>query len=261
MSLHEMLHKDDKEVSLTFGKGLAVIMAFEGRNRDLSISEIAERVGVNRTVTRRLVRTLEQLGFVSRDRGRYQLTPRVLRLTRGFLEGRSIPQVVQPVLRSTSQEIGESVSFAMLDGEEAVYVAHAFVPNRFSLNMVTVGSRVPLAPTAVGRAILAFLDDEARHAVLDRTDLTAYTPSTKVERRTLEGLLGEIRSTGHCLSDSEYVEGVSSLAVPVMGQGERVAGALSMIFPQGQYAEPELREKLVPRLHACANHVGSVFES
>ncbi|MCC6007885.1 MAG: helix-turn-helix domain-containing protein [Rhodobacteraceae bacterium] len=259
MSMHEFLHKDDKEVSLTFGKGLSVIMAFEGRNRDLSISEIAERVGVNRAVTRRLVRTLEQLGFVSRDRGRYQLTPRVLRLTRGFLEARSIPQVVQPVLRNTSQEIGESVSFAMLDGEEAVYVAHAFVPRRFSLNMVTVGSRVPLAPTAIGRAILGFLDDEERSALLARMDLTAYTPNTKVERIALEDILGEIRRTGYCLSEAEYVEGVNSLAVPVIGQGGRVAGAISIIFPQDHYTEAGLREDLASKLHACAAHVGSVF--
>lgn len=259
MNLHEMLSGEDKEVSLTFGKGLSVIMAFEGRNRELSLTEIAERVGLNRAVTRRLVRTLDQLGFVSHDRGRYQLTPRVLRLTRGFLETRSIPQVVQPVLRSTSHEIGESVSFAMLDGEEAVYVAHAFVPSRFSLNMVTVGSRVPLAPTAVGRAILAFMDAPARAALVERLGLTAYTAHTNVEREALGRLLGEIRAQGYCLSEAEYVEGVSSLAVPVFDQGRRVVGALSIIFPQGQYGEAELREKLVAKLEASATDIGSVF--
>ena len=259
MNLHEMLARDDKEVSLTFGKGLSVIMAFEGRNRELSISEIADRVGLNRAVTRRLVRTLEQLGFVSHERGRYQLTPRVLRLTRGFLETRSIPQVVQPVLRATSHEIGESVSFAMLDGEEAVYVAHAFVPSRFSLNMVTVGSRVPLAPTAIGRAMLAFLDEPEREAVIDRLGLTAYTPNTNIERPSLAALLNSIRTTGYCLSEAEYVEGVSSLAVPVFDQGQRVVGAVSIIFPQGQYPQGDLRDGLLTKLKGCATDIGSVF--
>src|SRR5690606_14516701 len=104
MALHELLDKEDKEVSLTFGKGLSVMLAFEGRNGELTISEIAAKVGLNRAVTRRLVRTLEQLGFVSHDRGRFQLTPRVLRLTRGFMENRSIPQVVLPVLRVAAQD-------------------------------------------------------------------------------------------------------------------------------------------------------------
>jgi len=59
---HELLDKDDKEVSLTFGKGLSVILAFQGKNRELTITEIASKVGLNRAVTRRLVGTLEQLG-------------------------------------------------------------------------------------------------------------------------------------------------------------------------------------------------------
>ncbi|NMG41865.1 helix-turn-helix domain-containing protein [Chelativorans sp. ZYF759] len=257
--MHDLLDKEDKEVSLTFGKGLSVIMAFEGRNRDLTISEIAEKVSLNRAVARRLVRTLEQLGFVSHERGRYQLTPRVLRLSRGFLETRSIPQVVQPVLRNVSHEIGESVSFAMQDGDEAVYVAHAFVPSRFSLNMVTVGSRVPFAPTAIGRAILAFLDETERAAILERLGLTPYTSHTVVERQALNDLLNSVRMTGFSFSESEYVEGVSSVALPVFDRGAHVVGAVSIIFPQGQYNERELHDRIVSKLHRCAADIGAVF--
>jgi IclR family pca regulon transcriptional regulator len=259
MNMHDLLDKDDKEVSLTFGKGLSVVMAFEGRNSELSISEIAAKVDLNRAVTRRLVRTLEQLGFVTHDRGRYQLTPRVLRLTRGFMETRSIPQVVQPVLRSTSHEIGESVSFAMLDGDEAVYVAHAFVPSRFSLNMVTVGSRVPLAPTAIGRAILAFLEPSERETVLERLGLTAYTQNTLVEREQFAERLNAIRISGFSFSESEYVQGVSSLALPVFGRNSRAVGAVSIIFPQGQYTEDDMHDRLISNLRRCATDIGAVF--
>ncbi|MCG6115919.1 MAG: helix-turn-helix domain-containing protein [Mesorhizobium sp.] len=257
--MHDLLDKDDKEVSLTFGKGLSVVMAFEGRTRELTISEIAAKVNLNRAVTRRLVRTLEQLGFVSHERGRYQLTPRVLRFTRGFLETRSIPQVVQPVLRNVSHEIGESVSFAMQDGDEAVYVAHAFVPSRFSLNMVTVGSRVPFAPTAIGRAILAFLEEPERAAILDRLGWTPYTPHTVVQRQAFTDLLDSIRLRGFAFSESEYVQGVSSIALPVFDRSSRVIGAVSIIFPQGQYTETELHDRIISKLHRCATDIGAVF--
>lgn len=259
MILHELLGKDDKEVSSTFGKGLSVIVAFEGRNRELTITEIADKVQLNRAVVRRLVRTLEQLGFVSHDRGRYQLTPRVLRLSRGFLETRSIPQVVQPVLRRVSHDIGESVSFAMIDGDEAVYVAHAFMPNRFTLNMVTVGSRVPVAPTAVGRAILAFLDEDEREAILERLSLSTHTANILVGRKELSAVLGTIRQCGYSLSSSEYVEGVSSLALPVFGRGDRIVGAVSIVFPQGQYDEKELQNSVIGQLQRSAEEIGAVF--
>ena len=259
MPPHELLDKDDKELSLTFGKGLSVILAFQGKNRELTITEIASKVGLNRAVTRRLVRTLEQLGYVSHDRGRYQLMPRMLRLTHGFMEARSIPQVVQPVLRATSHEIGESVSLAMLDGDEAIYVAHAFVPSRFTLNMVTIGSRVPLAPTAIGRAMLAYLDKPTRDQMLDHLGLTAYTPTTVTDRRNFNDLLNLIRISGFSVTSSEYVEGVSSLAVPVFSNRSEVVAAVSIIFPQGQYTEDEIQGRLKEQLTRCANDISSVF--
>jgi len=259
MNWNGLLGKVDKEVSLTGGAGLSVLLAYEGRNGALTSSEIASKVSLNRAVTRRLVRPVDQLGSVSHDRGRYQLTPRVLRLTRGFMEARSIPQVIQPVLRAASHEIGESVSFAMLDGDEAVYVAHAFVPSRFTLNMVTVGSRVPLAPTAIGRAILAFLEKNERDALLDRLGLAPYTPHTLVERNGFGDLLSAIRLSGFSFTESEYVEGVSSLALPVFGRDSQVNGAVSIIFPQGQYDEKQLHEKVIATLSRCSSDIGAVF--
>lgn len=258
-NLHDLLDKEDKETSLTFGKGLSVILAFEGHNRVLSIPEIAAKVGLNRAVTRRLVRTLEQLGFVSADRGRYELTPRVLRLAQGFMQTRSIPQLIQPLLRNASHEIGESVSFAMLDDDEAIYVAHAFVPSRFSLNMVTVGSRVPLAPTAIGRAMLAFLDKPKRDEILDRIDFTPYTPHTLTDRKALTDLLNFIRISGFCYAEAEYVEGVNSLAVPVFNSKSQVVGAVAIIFPQGQYGEGDINGRLGSLLGRCAADIGAAL--
>jgi Transcriptional regulator len=255
---HDLLDKDDKEVSLTFAKGLSVLLAFHGKERELSISEIAQRTGLNRAVTRRLVRTLEQLGYVSQDRGRFQLTPRVLRLTHGFMEARSIPQVVQPVLRAAAQEIGESVSLSMLDGDEAIYVAQAFVPGRFSLNAATIGTRVPLVPTAIGRAMLAFLDKARRDAILDRL-AAGEDRGALHDRRSFLDLLNLIRISGFSVTSSEYVEGVSSLAVPVLSAGGEAAGAVSIIFPQGQYSEEEIQGRLKDQLTKCAQDVSGVF--
>lgn len=259
MMFEAMLNKDDKEISLTFAKGLLVITAFGGRNRALTIPEIATKIGLNRAVTRRLVRTLEQLGYVTADRNRYELTPRILRLTQGFMEGHGVPQVIQPVLRNTSHAIGESVSFAMLDGDEAIYVAHAFVPTRFTLNMVSVGSRVPLAPTAAGRAMLAFQDNAERDQIMKQLELTAYTEKTKTDRQGFIEMLNTIRLNGFSFAEAEYVEGVSSLAVPVFGMNRRIVGAISIIFPVGEYDEKELNARFLPQLTRCASDIGAAF--
>lgn len=253
------LDENDKEVSLTFAKGLAVIRAFDGKERSISMTEIAERAGLNRAVTRRLVRTLEQLGYISFDRGRYELTPRVLGLAKGFLEGRGIPQIVQPTLRKASDEIGESVSFSMLDGNETVYIAHSFAPARFTLNMVTVGSRVPLLPTAVGRAILAYLDEEQQNEIIRGSQLSPHTDKTETDPEKLLAILADIKAKGYSYAESEYVKGVSSLAAPVLGASAKVTGAVSIIFPEGRYALDEIIQRLVPVLERCAGDISLTF--
>lgn len=256
---HEGLDPDDKELSLTFAKGLSVIQAFEGSQRGISMTEIARRVNLNRAVTRRLVRTMQQLGFVSFDRGRYELTPRILRLAHGFIEGRGISQIIQPILRQAAMDIGESVSFAMLDDHEAVYVAHAFVPSKFTLNMVTVGSRAPLLPTAVGRAMLAFLDEPSRAEIIATEELMAYTQKTETNHDRFLERLAAVRACGYSFAESEYVEGVSSLAVPVAGQQARIVGAVSIIFPLGVYTEPENVAVIANKLKRCAADIGATF--
>lgn len=254
-----MLDENDREVSLTFAKGLSVLLAFDATHRAITITEIADRVGLNRAVARRLVRTLEQLGYLTCDRGRYELTPHVLRLSQGFIESRGIPQIIQPILRNTSQDIGDAVSFAMLDETDAVYVAHAFMPSKFTLNRVAIGTRVPLLPTAAGRAILAFLDMPRRDEILQSAEFAAYTDQTETDRARFETLLDDLRSRGYAITDSEYVSGVASIAVPVFNPGfAGVVGAVSIIFEHGRYDDAAL-EDIAARLKTCAGQIGSTF--
>ena len=253
------LDENDKEVSLTFAKGLEVLCAFDGKHRTLTMTEVATKTNLSRAVARRLVRTLEQLGYLSQDRGRYELTPHVLRLAQGFVEGRGISQIIQPILRLASDAVGEAVSFSMLDDAEAVYVAHSSGPSRFTLNMVTTGSRIPLLPTAAGRAMLAFLDAPMREAIIADAPLTAHTGRTETSKEKLIAQLEQIRVRGYCFADAEYVEGVDSLAVPVLGIGGKVMGAISIIFPQNRYLPDHIEQVLFPMLRQCAADVSQTF--
>lgn len=207
----------------------------------------------------RLVRTLEKLGYLTVDRGRYELTPHVLRLSQGFIEGRGITQVIQPILRNAAEEIGEAVSFAMLDDIDGVYVAHAFLPEGFTLNRVAVGTRLPLPQTAAGRAILAFLDAPRRDRILAGADFAAFAERTGTTRTRFDEMLRVTRDRGYGESDSDYVSDVASLAVPVFAPGMgSVTGAVSIIFEHGRYDAAQ-REKIVSCLKTCATHVASTL--
>lgn len=243
------LFDDDREVSLTFARGLDLLEAFAGPERGLSVAELAARTGFNRAVTRRLVRTLEKKGYAHHDRGLYELSPRVLRLIRGFVEGRNLPQIVHPILRRCAEDLGDSVTFAMLDGTEAVYVAHAALPARFTLNRVVIGVRVPLLPTAVGRCLIAFSPEVNARLLL--ADLGA--PPEALPIRAL-------RRQGYVLSDGEYIPGVASLAVPVLDGRGGLIGALSIIFPLDDHDPARLAAGMVTRLKAAAEDLGGAMQ-
>lgn len=259
VSVPEGLPADDGEVSQTFAKGLAVLTAFDGAHRDMTVAEIAARVGYSRAATRRLVRTLEILGYLAVERQRYQLTPRVLRLAHGFLDSRQIGPTVAPVLRQVSVEIGEPVSFAMRDDDAAIYVAHAPSDMRMVTVGQTVGSRVPLLVSSIGRAILAHLPAETRDRLIASAPLERYTADTPTDRATIARAVEEAGLAGYALVRGEYVAGLASLSTPVFDRQGAVVGATGLVFLDGRYDDAAIRGHLVPKLQACATYLSIAF--
>jgi IclR family pca regulon transcriptional regulator len=126
--------------------------------------------------------------------------------------------------------------------------------------MVTVGSRVPLLPTAAGRVILAYLPEVERAALLARLPPTAHTPRTETDAARLAGILADCRRLGYCLSDGEYVDGVASLAVPVFDGMQRVTGAISIIFPAHGHEAAEIAGRIAPRMQVGAAELGGALQ-
>src|SRR5690606_31163491 len=117
----------------------------------------------------------------------------------------------------------------------------------------------PLAPTANGRSMLAYLDKAHRDEILERLELTAYTASPGTDKKSLNDLLHLTRISGISVTESEFGQRGRSLAVPVFSRSSQVAGAVSIIFPQGQYTEAEIQGRLKDQLTRCANDISSVF--
>ena len=103
----------DKDISLTFMKGMEVLEAFEHAAHPLTIPELSRVTGINRSVTRRLVLTLVQLGYLLEANRAYTPSPRVLRLASGYLKERQFGRTVQPVMASYSKRLGDAISLAV----------------------------------------------------------------------------------------------------------------------------------------------------
>lgn len=206
------------ETSRTADHALAVLLEL-AEHGPLNPAEVARRLGLNRTVTHRLLTTLELRDFVHR-------TPV------GFAPGAALVRMaerVHPTLRAAAaipmsllcDAIGETVVLHVVDGDDAVVVDERV--SRVHLLRVEheIGSRHPIVAGASGRALLAFLSPTSRERSVRRCDDPAL-----VRRR-----LAEVREQGYALSHDELQNGVHGLSVPVLGPEGSAVASLAVIAP------------------------------
>ncbi|QIG39168.1 helix-turn-helix domain-containing protein [Microbacterium sp. 4R-513] len=252
----------DAEASADFvqslARGLAVIRAFDGDNADLTLSEVARRSVMPRAAARRFLRTLETLAYV-RGRGdgtgrTYALTPRVLELGFSYLSALSLPEIVQPHLERLSREVDESVSAAVLDGPDIVYIAR--VPTRRIMSVrITIGTRFPAYATSLGRVLLAGLEEDAAAAAVSASAPEKLTDRTLTDPAALRQELARVGEQGWALVDGELEPGLRSVAAPLHGRSGAVVAALNVSTSSTRDSVEHLVEEYVPALLRTAGAI------
>lgn len=225
----------------TLRKGLAVLEAFEDGPADLTLTEVAHRLGEPPPVVFRILKTLEEHGFVQRNHGskRYSLGLRTWEIATRALNRIGLIDSARPVLRWLTEVTDETSSVAVVRGTDLLYVGvqEGLAPLRA---YVEPGSRVPLHPTASGKAILACSGPGLFRAVVKK-GLKRFTPATITSAGVLRSRLDDIRETGLSVAHGEYLTHLSAVAAPIFNpMGECVAAiaasGLSMRF-EGEHLE------------------------
>lgn len=221
----DILAAQDPELLAGFAKGLAVIEVFDERNQKLTISQVAERVGLERATARRCLLTLVRLGYAEYDGKFFALTPRMLRLGYAYLSSTPFVSIVQPFLEELAQKLGETCAVAKLDGKEIVYLARAIDSAKVLTISRNVGGRLPAFCASLGRVILANWPPEEARALLAAQDRPKMTPKTINLLPELVAELDRVRAQGYSVNDEETEIGLRSIAVPVVnGAGKVIAG-------------------------------------
>src|SRR4051794_30535904 len=144
----------DPDFVLSLARGLTVIEAFQDRPDGVTVGDVAARTGLSRAAVRRLLITLELLGYASHNGPVYRLSSRALRLGFSFLSSSSLSVLALPILEEISAVIHESSSISVLEGDEIVYLARSATQRVMSVGL-SVGSRLPAYCTSMGRVMLA----------------------------------------------------------------------------------------------------------
>lgn len=237
----------ERDMMSGLAKGLAVIETFTADRPRQSIAEVAAASGLDRATARRCLLTLTHQGYAEWDGKFFTLTPRVLRLGTACLAAMPLPQLVQPVLDALSDEIGESSSVSILDGDEIVYIARAAQQKVMSIALMP-GSRLPAHCTSMGRVLLAALPEEEARRRLGPGPLPARTPLTLTDPEAVMRRLAQVRADGHALNDQEIEIGLRSIAVPVLSARGKVVAALNIGVSAARATPEDLRRHFLPAL-------------
>lgn len=239
-------------------RGLKVLQAFDQAHRRFSLSQVARRVALPRATVRRILYTLETLGFVARDEKLFWLTPDVLKLANAYLTSNGLSQALQAVCEEVTGTLAQACSAAVLMDGNAVFVARARPASILSVGL-EVGYRLPFYCTSVGRILSSGLADEALDKALGDLEPKALTDHTLTDIALIRSAILTARHQGYCIVDQEAETGFRSIAVPVRRPDGQIAAALNI----GAHAETvsigRMIDDFLPVLEEAAGRAGSLI--
>jgi IclR family acetate operon transcriptional repressor len=243
------------------GKVTAVVEALATERR---IADIAAATGLAASTVHRILRELVALGW-ARDDGEhgYLLGARLLVLAGQAAERNTLTRIAHPILRDLCDRTGLTAHLGMLSGDEAVYLDK--IEGRGSYHMRSrIGVAVPLHSTAIGKAMLAAMDDDELDATLDRTGLAARTPHTITDRTRLRVHLAEARRRGYAIDEEENELHTRCVAAVVIDHRGAPLGAVSisaLAFELDRDQVDELAPLVVTAADAVSQAIGGADRS
>ncbi|MES4889668.1 IclR family transcriptional regulator C-terminal domain-containing protein [Streptomyces sp. NPDC096012] len=239
-------------------KGLAVIETFGQAYPQLTVSEAAQATGLTRATARRCLLTLTELGYLTHDGKYFRPTPRMARLGGSYTRTDPLPRLAQPQLAAARQELGESISLAVLDEGNAVFVARAETERIVSAG-VRIGVRLPAYSTATGRVLLAALSDAELDAYLDGCRPERRTEKSVVDLEEIRRRIVDARTEQVAFTDEELELGMRSMATPVQDAQGNTRAALSVSAFTARITLEDMREQFLPVLREHAERIGRML--
>ena len=237
-------------------RALDVLQCFTSQTPELTMSQISERIGINKSTVHRLLLTLERNRFVERDlsTGMYRPGPRLLQIASLAREQNNLRRIALPFLQDLCSEYRENVNLALLDGADVIYVDVVEGSQRVKLAAVP-GQRLPAFSTASGKAILAFLPEDRVRQILER-GMPQYTTTTVNSFEKFFEEAVRIRTRGFAISEHEFEEGINAIAAPVCNQP---VASVSIAGPAYRLTRERMLE-IGPRLLATARDIAEEVE-
>lgn len=214
-------------------RGLEILSIIARTGSPMSLNDIAAQFTIDRSSVFRLINTLVKKGFVQQDEEtkRYTLGYKVLELSGFFNEHSNIERLIRPILKRVVAATHQNTHLAVLDHSEVVFLAVEQPRDRITLNL-SVGNREPTIATALGKAMLAFMDDGELDDILSKARFIKYTDNTIETPEKLMEVLKHARINRVAYDNEEYKPGIVCVAAPVLDHRKHALYSIGISGPR-----------------------------
>ena len=245
----------DRKFVVALARGLEVLRAFTPSEGLLGNQEIATRAGLPKATVSRLTYTLTKLGYLTHVErlGKYQLAPAALSIGYSTLANMRIRHIARPYMQELANYVGASVSLGSRDRLNLMYVEHCRAKSAVMLRL-DLGSRIPIATTAMGRALLAALPEHEREWLMGHIARREGERWPRI-RTGIERAIEDLATRGFTMSVGEWQPDVSAVGVPLIANDGSGVFAINCGAPAFQINRERLETDIGPRLVNLARNV------
>lgn len=227
---------------------MQILDLFNEQATELKITDISKLMGLSKSTLHSLLKTLQLHGYIDQnpENGKYRLGMKLVERGHFVVGSIDIRQKAKGWLTELSRRTGQTTHLGILDGREGVYI-EKIEGKLAAIAYSRIGRRLPVHATAIGKVLIAWLDEAELNALLEGYQYTTFTPSTLATREALLDALKKTREHGYALDSEENEQGVRCVAVPVWNHESRVIAALSLSTLTSRVDDAELanfREQL-----------------
>ena len=234
-------------------RALDILDCFNFQNRELSLSDVVYRTGLNKTTVKRLIANLTTRGYLQQDpqTRKYQLGMRLFELGGVVFSSFSLHRAAAYPMTELQNRTGATVLLGVKMEDQLVYVDKREGDGMIRISS-DIGWRRPLHYGMLGMVLMASLETKEILQILKRYPLEAHTPFSITDVDAFSLRLEEIRMQGYAVEKEEAVEGLTGIAAPIKNYSRQVVAALGVAMPAGRRNLNENLSGIVKLVkHAC----------
>ncbi|OVZ79890.1 IclR family transcriptional regulator [Yersinia kristensenii] len=230
-------------------RGLQLLLAFGEQHKEMTFAELHRLVDMPKATAYRVVQTLEYMGFLQRNprTNTFTMGIKVLRLGFEYIASLDVAQAGQSVIEKLRDSSQCSSHLAIRDGQDVIYIARVSAAGS-QINQVSVGTRLPVHRTSLGRMLLTSTSREEFDRLFPHDTLPDTAPGAPANREALWQMVQQDKVRGYVIGESFFRLGISSIVYPIFNHEQQVEAVVSIMVPLDKIPKTD-RERL--RMEVC----------